>query len=607
MRLLAVVGLTVGLAATTGAYALDHREEPSPVAGAKDSQLQFHRLLESYWTDLLRLDPALALSVGHYSSQELFDDSLEDSWRVRMLETLKRYSAALAGFDPAHLSVDGRVSYSMLRYRLDRDLGFYGSRLFEVARMMPIDQFQGLHIGYAAEAAGSGAYPFKTVADYDKALTRADNYSRWTDDVIQRLRQGVAQGVVLPRIVVERMLPQLQAHLGVAPDHTQFWRVIESFPAEVPAADRERLTAAYRRKIGTVIQPAFQRLYDYLRTEYLPHARESVGLGQLPGGAALYAYYVRYHTTTDLSPAGIHALGLSEVDRITAQLAAVQKTVGFKGTLHDFFVHVREDPAQHFERPEDVVPAFQAARQEILPRLPALFDVLPKAPYDIRALPESSRNSLDNGYFAPAAADGSRPGILWMNIYASGVRDKFNVMTISLHEGLPGHHLQTSVAQERHDLPSFRRFDSTNAYVEGWGLYAESLGEQMGFYKDPWAYYGHLNYAILRANRLVIDTGIHAQGWSIEKSVRWMTDHSSMSDAQATAEVERYVAYPGQALSYKMGELKILELRHRAEAALGPRFDIKAFHDQILLGGSMPLTTLEQKVERWLAHVQETP
>jgi uncharacterized protein (DUF885 family) len=315
------------------------------------------------------------------------------------------------------------------------------------------------------------------------------------------------------------------------------------------------------------------------------------------------AYYVRHHTTTDMSPERIHALGLAEVDRIEAQLSAVQKTVGFSGTLHDFFVHVREDPTQHFERPQEVVPAFEVARQQIVPRLPTLFDVLPKAPYEIRALPESSRNSLDNGYFTPAAADGSRPGILWMNIYATGVRDKFNVMTISLHEGLPGHHLQTSVAQERHDLPSFRRFDSTNAYVEGWGLYAESLGQEMGFYKDPWAYYGHLNYAILRANRLVIDTGIHAQGWTIEKSVRWMTDHSSMSEAQATAEVERYVAYPGQALSYKIGELEILELRHRAEAALGARFDIKAFHDQILLGGSMPLTTLTQKIDRWLASV----
>jgi uncharacterized protein (DUF885 family) len=600
----AAVALTIGLVAVSGgAHALDHRGEPSAAAGTQGNQQEFRGLLESYWSGFLHLNPALALSVGDYSSQELFDDSLEESWRARMLEMLKHYSAALARFDPARLSVDDRVSYSMLRYRLDADLAFYGSHLFEVARMLPVDQFQGLHIGYAAEAAGSGSYPFKTVADYDKALVRADNYARWTDDVIQRLRQGVAQGVVLPRIVVERMLPQLQAHLGKSPDDTQFWHAIESLPAEVSAADRERLTAAYRQKIATVIQPAYQRLSDYLHTEYITHSRQSVGLGQMPGGAALYAYYVRHHTTTDMSPERIHALGLVEVDRIEAQLAAVQKTVGFSGTLHDFFVHVREDPAQHFERPEEVVPAFQAARQQIVPRLPTLFDVLPKAPYEIRALPESSRNSLDNGYFAPAAADGSRPGILWMNIYASGVRDKFNVMTISLHEGLPGHHLQTSVAQERRDLPSFRRFDSTNAYVEGWGLYAESLGQEMGFYKDPWQYYGHLNYAILRANRLVIDTGIHAQGWTIEKSVRWMTDHSSMSEAQATAEVERYVAYPGQALSYKIGELEILELRHRAEAALGARFDIKAFHDQILLGGSMPLTTLDQKVDRWLASV----
>ncbi|HEY0342206.1 MAG TPA: DUF885 domain-containing protein, partial [Steroidobacteraceae bacterium] len=353
MRLLAAVGLTVGLVAAGGAHALDHREEPAAVAGTAQSQPQFHRLLESYWTDFLRLNPALALSVGDYSSQELFDDSLEDSWRARMLEMLKRYSTALAAFDPTHLSVDGRVSYGMLRYLLDRDRGFYGGRLFEVARLMPVDQFQGLHIGYAAEAAGSGAYPFKTVADYDKALTRADNYSRWTDDVIQRLRQGVAQGVVLPQIIVERMLPQLQAHLGAAPDHTQFWHPIESMPASFPAVERERLTAAYRQKIGAVIQPAYRRLHDYLQTEYLPHARQSVGLGQMPGGAALYAYYVRYHTTTDLGPARIHALGLSEVERITAQLAAVQKSVGFKGTLHDFFAHVREDPAQHFGRPED--------------------------------------------------------------------------------------------------------------------------------------------------------------------------------------------------------------------------------------------------------------
>ena len=600
IKRLAAVALCLAAADVVDAFEAQHLP-PSTTVAAEPSKQSFRELLEAYWADFLRLNPALALAVGDTSSEELFDDSLEDAWRARMLEMLNRYSAALASFDPAGLSADDRVSYGMLRYRLDRDLGFYGSHLFEVARMLPINQFQGLHVTYAAEAAGSGSYPFKSLADYDKALIRADNYSRWTDDVIQRLREGVTQGVVLPRIVVERMLPQLQGHLGIAPEHTQFWRPIESMPAAIPAAERARLTAAYRQKIATVIQPAYQRLFDYLRRDYMARARRSAGLGQMPGGAPLYSYFVRYHTTTDMSPAQIHALGLAEVRRITAQLRAVQKTVHFNGTLHEFLAHVREDPQQHFASPEEVIPAFEAARQRIVPGLPALFDVLPKAPYEIRPLPESARNSLDNGYFAPAAADGSRPGILWMNIYASGVRDKFNVMTISLHEGLPGHHLQTSVAQERTDLPSFRRFDSTTAYVEGWGLYAESLGEEMGLYGDPWQLYGHLNYAMLRANRLVVDTGIHAQGWSVERAVRWMTGHSSMSDVQATAEVERYVAYPGQALSYKIGELEILTLRRRAQKALGPRFDIKAFHDQVLLGGSMPLTTLERKVERWLA------
>lgn len=568
---------------------------------ANAAPTDFHTLLQDYWTDSLRLNPELALTVGDPSSQERFDDSLEDAWRGRMLRMLEQYSAALAAIDPGKLSDADSTSYYVLQYQLHRDLDFYGSRLFELARMLPTNQFQGPHLTYAAEAAGSGSYPFKTVADYDKALIRADNYSRWTDEAIQRLREGVKQNVVLPRIIVERMLPQLQAHLGVPPEKTQFWHPIESMPATFAPAERERLTTAWRQKIATTIQPAYQRLYDYLQAGYLPKTRASAGLGQMAGGDALYSYYVRYHTTTDMTPVRIHALGLREVQRITTQLEAVQKTVHFKGTLRQFFDHVREDPAQHFAHPEEVVPAYEAARQRILPKLPGLFDVLPKAPYEIRALPESSRQSLDNGYFAPAAADGSRPGILWMNIYASGVQDKFNVMTISLHEGLPGHHLQTSIAQERTDLPALRRFDSTNAYVEGWGLYAESLGQEMGFYSDdPWQDYGHLNYAMLRANRLVIDTGLHSQGWTIERSVHWMMDHSSMSEPQATAEVERYVADPGQALSYKIGELKILELRERARAALGSRFNIRTFHDHILLGGSMPLTILERNVDRWL-------
>ena len=564
-------------------------------------QSPFRTLLEDYWKDLLRLNPRLALDVGDYSSEERFDESLSDGWRAKMLWMLQHYSDALAEIDPARLSEEDQLSYRMLRYRLDSDVPFYASRSFEIARLLPINQFQGLHVQYAVEAAGTGEFPYKSVADYDKALVRADGFARWVDAAIERLRQGVTQGVVLPALIVERMLPQLEVHLQIPPERTQFWHPIETLPADFPPADRKRLSAAYRIKIAQVIQPAYQRLHDYLSKEYASHARQSAGLGGLPGGKDLYRYYVHYHTTTDMAPREIHELGLEQVRQISRQLSGIQDAVGFKGTLPEFFAHVRADPTQHFDKPADVLPAFQDARVRIVGHLPTLFGVLPNAPYEVRALPDSYKQSRDNGYYSPAAADGSRPGILWINIYAPGVQDKFNLMTISLHEGLPGHHLQTSIAQERQDLPSFRRFDSTNAYVEGWGLYAESLGQEMGFYSDPWQRYGHLNYAILRANRLVIDTGIHEMGWSIEQGVRWMTEHSSMTDAQAAAEVERYAAYPGQALSYKIGELEILALRKRAQERLGSRFDIKAFHEQILAGGSMPLQILQEKVERWLA------
>ncbi|MDB6103776.1 MAG: hypothetical protein JWO52_3775, partial [Gammaproteobacteria bacterium] len=492
LRMRMCVALTAAVL-SIGVPQAGHAEETdSDVGRLSGEQSPFRALLEDYWKDLLRLDPGLALEVGDYSSEERFDDSLSDAWRAQMLWMLQHYSDALAGIDAARLPEEDQVSYRMLRYRLDSNLAFYASRSFEIARLLPVNQFQGLHVQYAVEAAGSGAFPYETVADYDKALLRADGFSRWTDAAIKRLREGVAQGIVLPAVIVERMLPQLEVHLEIAPERTQFWHPIETLPAEFPQADRKRLSEAYRDKIANVIQPAYQRLHDYLVTQYAPHARQSVGLAGLPGGKDLYRYYVRYHTTTDMAPREIHELGLEQVRQISAQLAAIQEGVGVKGTLQVFFTHVRDDPRQHFARPEDVLPAFQDARKRIVGHLPRLFGVLPKAPYEVRALPESYKQSRDNGYYSPAAADGSRPGILWINIYAPGVQDKFNLLTISLHEGLPGHHLQSSIARERRDLPSFRRFDSTNAYVEGWGLYAESLGQEMGFYSDPWQRYGHL-------------------------------------------------------------------------------------------------------------------
>jgi uncharacterized protein (DUF885 family) len=579
---LTLLGATMGLAWTAAA-------EP-PTA-----------LYTDYWRDRLRLHPGEAVQLGDRRGLSRFDESLQDHWRQDLLDTLGRYDAQVRKIDLTSLNRADQRSLSILRQTLDEDLAYYGSPLFEVARRLPTEHFQGPHLVYAQDAAGSGAVPFKTVADYDLALVRADAFSRWVDDAIGRLQEGAKTGVVLPRMVVERMLPQMAVHLKGPPERTEFWHPITTLPTTLPPEERHRLEQAYRAKIATVIQPAYRRLHDYLATDYLPQARETVGLSALPEGRALYRHLIRLHTTTDLSPEEIHALGKAEVERILHEIDTVQATVGFPGPRGEFLAHIRSDPALHFSSSEEVIPAYRAAAERIVDHLPALFGHLPTIPYDIRPLPpESSQTFQGNGDYAAPAADGSRPGILWMNIVAAGVQDRYTVMTISLHEGRPGHHFQAAAALEQPDLPDFRRSGNYTAFVEGWGLYAESLGKEMGLFEDPWQYYGHLSYAILRANRLVIDTGLHAFGWTVADGVRWMMDHSSMTEEQARDEVERYVAYPGQALAYKVGELKIRALRDEAQRALGEGFDIRRFHDRLLAGGPVPLTDLEADIHRFI-------
>ncbi len=581
----------------------------APALGVPDSaaveEQKLDALYQAYWQDWLALNPQEALVQGVTRDEAQFDDSLEDGWRRNVVSLLKRYQAALMTFDPAPLPEDARISYEMLSYELTQALSYY-TEVYETARMLPINQFMGQHTAFALDQSGSGSYNFNTVADYDNALTRADNYARWTDDAIARLKEGVRRRVVLPRVVVERLLPQLQNHFGVPPEKTDFWQPITKFPADIPAADRERLRSAYAAKIATVIEPSYQKLYAYLEKDYLPHANATPGLGALPNGAALYAYDVKAHTTTTMTPAQINALGLSEIERITRELDEVRKSVHFQGSLQDFRASVRSDVSLHFQSPDEVIPAYQEALGRILPRLPPLFDVYPKAKLEIKALPDSAKQYQGNGNYQEAAADGSRPGILWINIYSPGIKDKFIVMTTTLHETYPGHHFQTSLAAETERMPAFRRFTFFNAYGEGWALYCESLGKEMGLFEDPWQYYGHLMNQMLRANRLVIDTGIHAMGWSTEQGIAWMMERSSMNRPQAAAEVERYVAYPAQALSYMVGQLDIAALRAKAEKELGPRFDVRQFHDQILLGGSMPLAVLDRKVDQWIARIHDT-
>jgi uncharacterized protein (DUF885 family) len=577
---------------------------PDATAAYEQEERKLDSLYAAYWQDWLALNPQEALVQGVSRNEAAFDDSLEDSWLRAVTSMLRRYQTALATFDPAPLPQEARISYEMLRYELAQKLSYYGTGVYETARMLPINQFMGQHTAFALDESGSGAYNFKTVADYDNALKRADNYARWTDDAIGRMKEGVTRGVVLPRVVVERVLPQLRNHFGLPAERTDFWKPIAGMPAGISTAERERLAKAYAEKIATVIEPAYRKLHAYLEHEYLPHASATPGLGALPNGAALYQYDIEANTTTRMTPGDIHALGLSEIERITGELDEVRKAVGFQGSLREFLAFVRTDEALRFQSPAEVIPAYEDALRRILPRLPKIFDVMPKAKFEFRALPNSSKQYQGNGNYQQAAADGSRPGILWINIYAPGIKDKFIVTTTTLHETYPGHHFQTSLAEEIKGLPAFRRLTFFNAYGEGWALYCESLGKEMGLYGDPWQYYGHLMNEMLRANRLVIDTGIHAMGWSTEQGIAWMMDHSSMNHAQAAAEVERYVAYPAQALSYKIGQLDIAALRAKAAKELGTRFDVRQFHDQILLGGSMPLTVLDRKVDHWIADVK---
>ncbi|MDA5193466.1 DUF885 domain-containing protein [Govanella unica] len=578
------------------------KEKPQIATTAPSAQLE--QLYKNYWRDWLKLNPQQALVQGVTASETEFDNSLEEQWLTDMVAMLSRYQDALSRISPAHLDETARISYDMLRYKIDQDLDHYKNGTYATERMLPINQFMGQHTAFALDAAGAGSYNFKTVENYDHALMRADSYARWTVEAINRMKEGMAKGVVLPRVVVERLLPQLQNYFGRPPEKTEFWHPILAMPDSFSATDRARLTKAYAAKITEVIEPAYENLHNFLQNDYLPHAYATPGLGALPDGAALYAYKVASHTTSDLTSGDIHALGLAEVERITQELDKIRTAVHFDGSLSEFLAHVRSDPALHFDSPAEVLPAYNAALDRILPKLPTLFDVMPKAKLEIRALPQSSQNYQGNGNYQQAAADGSRPGILWMNIYAPGMRDKFIVMTTTLHETYPGHHFQTSLAEDIKSLPSFRRLTFYNAYGEGWALYCESLGKEMGLFDDSWQYYGHLMNEMLRANRLVIDTGIHAMGWSTEDGIKWMMDHSSMDHPQAAAEVERYVAYPGQALSYKIGQLDISRLRAKARQELGAKFDVRTFHDQILMGGSMPLTILDQKLDRWIKSVK---
>jgi uncharacterized protein (DUF885 family) len=553
-------------------------------------------LFDTYWEDRAKLFPLNATSQGDYRYNDRLPNDQTRAFRQQQQQFYQQYLTALQKFDRTQLSAEDRVSYDIFQYELQSRLE--GLRLN--TWMMPFAQFYSLPNTLGQLGAGTGAQPFKTVKDYDDWLARIGQFPVWADSAVANFRVGMRTGVVLPRPLVLKMVPQLQAQVTTDATKSLFYGPITRLPASFSAADKARLTAAYQRAILTQLVPTYRALADFLNSEYLPRARPSTGLDAVPGGAELYGYAVRQMTTTSRPPEAIYQTGLSEVKRIRAEMEAVKNQVGFRGDLPAFFTYLNTDPKfTPYRTPEDVLNAFRAIQARITPNLPKLFGRTPKSPFEIRQT-EAFRAATAAAEYNRGTPDGSRPGIFYVPILDA---TKFNTTSgmesLFAHEAIPGHHYQLSLQQENTGLPKFRRFASYPAFSEGWALYCESLGPELGLYTDPYQKIGALGDEIHRAIRLVVDVGMHAKGLSREEAIKYMMDNEPISEQSATAEIERYMALPGQALAYKTGALKLRELRDRYAQQLGPKFNLRAFHDEILAGGSMPLAVLEQKLDAW--------
>ena len=548
----------------------------------------------------LALNPLGRLFRGDDSNADTLGDSLTDTAFIAARTDTQLNLALLAQIDRAKLSPTDSLAYDVFKYTEERALAGASDRIRELTEVRPLNHFFGIHTFYPNFASGKGVAPFKTLANYEDNLKRHNDYVTFVDRAIAKFREGMASGVVETRLTVEIMVTQLDTQINTPLVDSMFMGPVKSFPEGMSEADKTRLTAAYEAKTRE-IYAANTRLRDFLRDEYLPVSRTSIGLSQMKGGAELYALLVEDSTTLPLKPEEIHQLGLSEVTRIKTELEALKAEVGFKGTLTEFFDYVRTDPKFQPKTREALTEDYYRIGREVDAKIGDFFSLLPKSPLEIRPYDPSTEQFEAGGSYQSGSADGKRPGVFYFNAYDLPSRLTPGNVTLYLHEGAPGHHFQISLAQENEALPAFMRYGGTTAFVEGWALYAETLGNEMGFYKDPWNRYGTLQDEQLRAMRLVVDTGIHAKGWTRDQAIDFMMNNSGMTRTEVVAEVDRYIAIPSQALGYKIGALKIQELRKRAEAKLGKRFDIKAFHEQVLNTGGLPLTILEQKIDRWIA------
>ena len=574
------------------------------VEHAASAEKEAHDALFALFADAdersLKLNPISALFRGDMRYADRLGDFLTDEYTKASRADAQLNLDGLAKIDRSALSTTDQLAYDVFKYNQERSIEGLSPELVAVTQVRPVNHFSGFHTFYPGFASGQSAPPFKTVKDYENNLSRHANYVELNDRAIARFREGLDSGVLETKLTIGNVISQLDTQLAMDIEDSPFWMPVTNFPEDFSDEDKQRLTGEYREAIGA-IYGAHERMRDFLRDEYYAEARDSVGLSQMKGGAMLYQNLIENTTTLPLSPDYLHDLGLSEVARIKAGLEEIKAEVGFEGTLNEFFDYVRTDPQFKPASREALTQSYYDIGKQVDEKIGEYFSLTPKADLVIKPYEPYREQFSAGGSYESGAPDGSRPGTFYFNAYDLPSRLTTGNVTLYLHEGAPGHHFQISLARENTDLPSFMRFGGTTAYVEGWALYSETLGYEMGFFEDPWNRYGTLQDEQLRAMRLVVDTGLHAKGWSRDEAIEFMLANSGMTRTEVVAEVERYIAIPSQALAYKVGALKIQELRARAEAALGDDFDIKAFHTQVLNTGGLPLPVLEAKIDRWIA------
>ncbi|KNH01630.1 protein of unknown function DUF885 [Qipengyuania citrea LAMA 915] len=585
--------------AANPAIARDHH-----AATEAASEMSEHDKLFALFADAdersLKLNPVGALFRGDMRYADRLGDYLTDEHLAASKADNAENLAKLAEIDRSKLSPTDQLAYDVFAYNQQREQEGYAPAILAASEVRPVNHFSGFHTFYPNFASGQSAAPFKTVEDYENNLKRHEDYIAITDRAIGKFREGMETGVYETKLTIGNVVSQLDTQLAMPVEESPFFMPVKNFPEEFSAEEKARLTAEYTAATEE-IYAAHERMRDFLRDEYMAVARDSVGLSQMKGGAELYRHMVEGTTTLPLEPDYLHELGLSEVARIKNGLEQIKQEVGFEGTLNEFFDYVRTDEQFKPESREALTQSYYDIGEQVDEKIGEYFSLVPKTPLEIKPYEEYREKFEAGGSYNSGAPDGSRPGTFYFNAYDLPSRLTTGNVTLYLHEGAPGHHFQISLAQENTDLPAFMRFGGNTAYVEGWALYSETLGYEMGFFDYPWNRYGTLQDEQLRAMRLVVDTGLHAKGWTREQAIDFMLENSGMTRTEVVAEVERYIAIPSQALAYKVGAIKIQELRKRAEDQLGEDFDIREFHAEVLDTGSLPMPVLENKIDRWIA------